>query len=217
MKYIKYLTLLIVYMFLLPLYTQAQDQDYQFVYVAHEIGSHRTALCEKLKKMRSDALETGDKLVIYLSTGNQDSDFGLFSLTNIDDPKRGEQNSNEAFQNIIAMIQGANSLPIVPSKDKDNIVTFFNECDFRAEDGALKCNNFIMDFYVGSRFWRLGFNNTIIAHLYSILDIPSLPKGKFRFRVFIPKSDENFKYTEGKAFGEDNIQNINTTIKINRY
>ena len=74
-----------------------------------------------------------------------------------------------------------------------------------------------IDFYVGSRFWRLGFNNKVIAHLYSILGLSYVSKSEVEFRVFVPKTDDKLKYAEGKPFGENNIDGINEKITLRKY
>ena len=87
----------------------------------------------------------------------------------------------------------------------------------RTEIVILRTTALQIDFYAGSRFWRLGFNNSIIAHLYSILGISTMPKNKVEFRVFVPKSDDKLKYPIGMPFGENNIDGINEKIKLLKY
>ena len=89
--------------------------------------------------------------------------------------------------------------------------------NFVDENGELKYRKAEIDFYAGNRFWKLGFNNTVIAHLYSILGISEMPKNSVDFRVFVPKMDNKLKYPEGMPFGENNIDGINGNVKINKY
>lgn len=190
---------------------------YHFIYIEHEIGNHKNILCEKLKSLREDAKETKDILIMYLSTGDHEQDFGICSYTNLEDPSGKQQDSEDAFNNIIAVIQDSKSLPVNAQSDVSNVIDILNASDFVDESGKMKYRKAEIDFYAGSRFWRLGFNNSIIAHLYSVLGIASLPKNEVEFRVFVPKTDEKFKYPEGMPFGDNNIDGINERIKIQKY
>lgn len=193
------------------------QEYYHFIYVEHEIGNHKNILCEKLKSLREDARETGDALIIYLSTGNQEQGFGLCSYTNLKDPSGNYQDTEEAFNTIIAVIQDSKSLPVNAQADVSNVREIIEKSNFVDESGKMKYHKAEIDFYAGSRFWKLGFNNTVIAHLYSIFGISSLPKNAVDFRVFVPKSDDKLKYQEGMPFGENNIDGINEKIKLQKY
>lgn len=197
-------------------FVKAQDY-YHFIYIEHEIGDHKNILCEKLKSLREDAKETGDALILYLSTGDQDQDFGICSYTNLFDPSGKHQDTDDAFNSIIAIIQDSKSLPVNAQADVSNIISIMDASNFIDDNGKIKYRKAEIDFYAGSRFWRLGFNNSIIAHLYSILDIPSMSKNEVSFRVFVPKSDDKLKYPEGMPFGENNIDGINEKIKLQKY
>ena len=203
-------------MFFLNSVAQAQEY-YHFIYVEHEIGNHKNILCEKLKDLREDAKETGDALIIYLSTGDQEQDFGICSYTNLEDPSGKMQDTDDAFNSIISIIQDSKSLPVNAQADVRNVRSILDASNFVNESGDLKYQKAEIDFYAGSRFWRLGFNNSVIAHLYSVLGLSSVSKNLVDFRVFVPKSDDKLRYPEGMPFGENNIDGINEKIKIQKY
>lgn len=190
---------------------------YHFIYVEHEIGDHKNILCEKLKNVREDALETGDVLIIYLSTGDQEQDFGICSYTNLEDPSGKGQDTEDAFNSIIAIIQDNKSLPVNAQADVRRVREILDDSNFISDNGDMKYRKAEIDFYVGSRFWRLGFNNKVIAHLYSILGLSYVSKSEVEFRVFVPKTDDKLKYAEGKPFGENNIDGINEKITLRKY
>ena len=183
----------------------------------HEIGNHKNILCEKLKDLREDAKETGDALIIYLSTGDQEQDFGICSYTNLEDPSGKMQDTDDAFNSIISIIQDSKSLPVNAQADVRNVRNILDASNFVNESGDLKYQKAEIDFYAGNRFWRLGFNNSVIAHLYSVLGLSSVSKNIVDFRVFVPKSDDKLRYPEGMPFGENNIDGINEKIKIQKY
>lgn len=194
----------------------AQDY-YNFIYVEHEIGDHKNVLCERLKELYSDAKETGDVLIIYLSTGHQEQGFGICSYTNMNDPFEKRQDTDEAFNSIIALIQDSKSLPVNAQADVSNVIEILNASNFIDDSGEIKYKKVRIDFYAGNRFWKLGFNNTIIAHLYSILGISEMPKNSVDFRVFVPRIDNKLRYPENMPFGDNNIDGINNRIRINKY
>lgn len=216
MREIRYLFFLLVSLLSLAPNIHAQEY-YHFIYIEHEIGNHKNVLCEKLKSFREDAKEMGDILIIYLSTGDQDQGYGLCSYTNLEDPSGKNQDTEEAFNSIIAVIQDSKSLPVNAVADVQNVREMIDASNFVDESGKMKYRKAEIDFYVGSRFWRLGFFNTVIAHLYSILGVPSVPKNKLDFRVFVPRADDKFSYPEGMPFGENNIDRINENVKLQKY
>lgn len=215
---IKLLILLLISVLYASISVMAQEQKfYHFIYLEHEIGNHKNLLCERLKDMRQDAKETGDILIIYLSTGDQEQDYGICSYTNLEDPSGKRQDDEDAFNSIIAVIQDSKSLPVNAQADVNNIIDIMGSSNFVDESGKMKYQKAEIDFYAGSRFWNLGFNNKIIAHLYSILGISDLPQNVVDFRVFVPKSDDKLKYPNGMPFGENNIDGINDKIKLQKY
>ena len=216
MKKIRLSSFLLILLFSMSNVVYAQDY-YHFIYVEHEIGNHKNILCEKLKSLREDAQETGDALIIYLSTGNQEQDYGLCSYTNLKDPSGKNQDTEDAFNSIIAVIQDSKSLSVDAQADVRNVRDIMDNSNFVGEDGKMKYQKAEIDFYAGSRYWSLGFNNTIIAHIYSILGIADIPKNWVEFRVLVPKSDDKLKYPDGMPFGENNIDGINEKIKIQKY
>lgn len=216
MKRINLFSFLFVILFFANNNVIAQDY-YHFIYVGHEVGDHKNILCERLKNLHDDAKETGDILIIYLSTGDQEQDYGICSYTNIKDPTGKHQDTDVAFNSIIGVIQDSKSLPINAQADVSNVRKIMDASNFVDENGKAKYRKAEIDFYAGSRFWRLGFNNTVIAHLYSVLGISTLPQNVVDFRVFVPKTDDKLKYPEGQPFGENNIDGINGKIKLQKY
>ena len=211
MKWNKLLFLIIVFIFSINSDVNAQEY-YHFIYIEHEVGNHKNILCEKLKELRKDANETGDALIVYLSTGDQDQEYGICSYTNLIDPTGKQQDTEDAFNSIIAVIQDTKSLPVNAQADVRNIRSIIDASNFIDENGKMKYQKAEIDFYAGSRFWRLGFNNSVIAHVYSILGISTMPRNKIQFRVFVPKSDDKLKYPVGMPFGENNIDGINEKL-----
>ena len=109
------------------------------------------------------------------------------------------------------------NLPVNAQADVRRVREILDDSNFISDNGDMKYRKAEIDFYVGSRFWRLGFNNKVIAHLYSILGLSYVSKSEVEFRVFVPKTDDKLKYAEGKPFGENNIDGINEKITLRKY
>lgn len=195
----------------------AKAQDYSsmnlhFIYIAHETSTPVNKLCERLRTVRDDALEVEDALIIYLSDGVTSP----VSLTNLKDQTGRNRDSQDSYTDIIAALQDFNSHNVVARNDRNNILNLFDEYNFLDENGKLRFNSVIMDFYVGASFWALGNNEKIIAHLFTAFDAASYSKDKFSFNVYKPKG-ENLQYVEGMPFGDNNIDGINSKLKIFEY
>lgn len=195
----------------------AEAQDYSkmnlhFVYIDHEPSTPVNKLCERLRTLRDDAIEVEDALIIYLSDGRQ----SLMSFTNMKDIYDKNRDTNDAFVEIIAALQDANSHDVIASEDRRNILRLFDEYNFINESGTFLFNSVTMDFYVGAVFWALGNNEKVISHLFVDFDAASLPQDKFVFNVFKPKG-ESLGYPEGKPFGDNNVDGINSKLSIFEY
>lgn len=195
------------------LHAQSLNKNMHFVYVVHEVNTPVNQLCRQLKSLRDDALETGDVLIIYMSTGLRETNYGLQSYTNIADINGMERDTEDAFDNIIAAMQNANSHNVEPRQDVMNILQIFTDYNFQNEDSSLKYGNVIFDFYVGSRFWKLGNNERIISHLFADFDVPSLAKDRFSFNVYQARGDK-VASSNNNLFGKNNIQDINNRVKL---
>ena len=183
----------------------AKAQDYSnvnlhFVYIDHEPSTPVNQLCQRIRTLRDDAIEVEDALIVYLSDGKQ----SLLSFTNLHDVNDRNRDKNEAFVDIIAALQDANSHDVIAQEDRRNILNLFEEYNFIDEDGQFLFNSVTMDFYVGPEYWSLGNNEKVISHLYVDFNAASFPKDKLVFNVFKPKG-QLLNYQEGMPFGDNNM------------
>ena len=198
-------------------FVSAKAQDYSkmnlhFIYIAHETSTPVNKLCERLRTVRDDAIEVEDALIVYLSDGA----LSPISFTNLKDNSGRNRDSQDSYTDIIAALQDFNSHNVVARNDRTNILNLFDEYNFLDENGNLRFNTVIMDFYVGASFWSLGNNEKIIAHLFTALNAASFPKDRFSFNVYKPRG-EKLGYVEGMPFGDNNIDGINSKLKIFEY
>jgi hypothetical protein len=212
----KYLAILIAVLAIMPAITvKAQDysqMNLHFVYIDHETSTPVNQLCKRIRTLRDDAIEVEDALIVYLSDGRQ----SLFSFTNLKDRNNENRDTNEAFVNIIAALQDANSHDIIAREDRKNILNLFDEYNFIDEQGHLLFNSVTMDFYVGPDYWNLGNHEKVIAHLFVDFDASSFDKTKLAINIFKPKGVE-LKYPKGMPFGDNNIEGINQKLSIFEY
>lgn len=195
----------------------ANAQDYSkvnlhFVYIDHEPSTPVNQLCQRIRTLRDDAIEVEDALIVYLSDGRQ----SLFSFTNLQDIYGLNRDKNDAFVDIIAALQDANSHDVIAQEDRRNILKLFEEYNFIDEEGRFLFNSVTMDFYVGPEYWNLGNNEKVISHLFVDFDAASFPKDKLAFNVFKPKG-LSLNYQDGMPFGDNNIDGINQKLSIFEY
>ena len=193
-----------------------QTKNYQFVYIDHEVNTPVNQICEKIKELNEDSSETGDALIIYLSTGLPDEGYRMLSLTNLKDETEKGQDSEEAFNNILEALQNSNYHSVNSKRDVENILDLFNKYNYLDEDGKISYKNVKLSFYVGSRFWTLGYEYSVLSYLYALLDVENMPLGTYSFNIMVSLADKP-NYEEGKPFGDLNLQNINEKVSITLY
>lgn len=212
----KCLAILIAVLAIMPAVTvKAQDysqMNLHFVYIDHETSTPVNQLCKRIRTLRDDAIEVEDALIIYLSDGRQ----SLLSFTNLVDRNNENRDANEAFVNIIAALQDANSHDIIAREDRKNILKLFDDYNFIDEQGHFLFKSVTMDFYVGPDYWNLGNHEKVIAHLFVDFDASSFDKSKLAINIFKPKGVE-LKYPDGMPFGDNNIEGINQKLSIFEY
>lgn len=212
----QYLVLIVMVLAFTPtISVEAQDyskMNLHFVYIDHETSTPVNQLCKRIRTLRDDAIEVEDALVIYLSDGRQ----SLMSFTNLKDFNDENRDTNEAFVNIIAALQDANSHDVIAREDRKNILKLFDDYNFIDEQGHFLFNSVTMDFYIGPDFWNLGNHEKVIAHLFVDFDVSSFAKTKLAINIFKPKGVD-LKYPEGMPFGENNIEGINQKLSIFEY
>ena len=197
-------------------YAQTETKNYQFVYIDHEVNTPANQVCNKLKELYEDALETEDVLIIYLSTGLPSEGYCMMSLTGLKDDTEKKQDTEEAFNKIVGALQNSNYHSVNPKADVQNIIDVFDTYPYQKENGKLAYKNVKLSFYVGSRFWTLGYNYSVLSYLYALLNVADMPKDSYSFNIMASRSDKP-NYTEGMPFGSLNLQGINKKVTISLY
>ena len=140
----------------------------------------------------------------------------MLSLTNLKDETEKGLDSEEAFNNILEALQNSNYHSVNSKHDVENILDLFNKYNYLDEDGKISYKNVKPSFYVGSRFWTLGYEYSVLSYLYALLDVENMPLGTYSFNIMVSLADKP-NYEEGKPFGDLNLQNINEKVSITLY
>ncbi len=197
---------------ILSVSAQDDSKNLHFVYIDHEVTTPVTELCEKIQQLHDDATEVDDALIVYLSDGKT----SIVSFTNLSDNAGKGRDTENAFLEVIAALEDANSHDVVATEDVRNIQNLFAEYNFINSDGQITYNSVIFDFYVGGSFWNLGNNEKVISHLYESFSMFNMPRGQFSLNIYKPKR-EHLQYPDGKPFGDNNVDGINERIRILEY
>lgn len=199
-----------------------ENYNFHFVYIDHEPTTPIGELCRRISKLHNDAVETGDKVIIYLANEDQP----IISFTNLKDPVDGlHRDSVGFFDFLIDELQSINYHEVY-STDLDTIKAFigidgkFPLFDEKSDDRQMNYKSVAIDFYIGKRFWALHYNENVIAQLFESLRIPyymkKYPVSQLSFNVFKPENDLLI-YPEGQPFGLHDLGGINKTINIIEY
>lgn len=199
-------------------------KDFHLVYIDHEPSpaTPATQLCTRIMKMRTNAVESGNPLVVYLAN----DDTPMISFTNLADPDpQLHRDSVEAFYDIVDALQNIGSHEVNSNTDVETLkgligidghFPMFDETNI--EDVKLRYKSVTIDFYIGPRFWNLRYNDNIIAQLYTILRLSKymkkFPRKSLSFNVYKAQG-QTLKYPEGQPFGIHNKDGINDNPKVN--
>lgn len=185
------------------------EQQFNFVYVAHDVTTPVQHLVARLREVYTDAIKYGNAAVFYLSNGSNPT---VVKVNMVGD------NRNDFDNLLVPELQDKNSHDVIADIDVDNILNLFSENEIIGEDRQMLYNSVMFDFYVNKNFWALQNNEAVIAALYFALDIANLmkPEVDLYFNVYRYK-DEPLDYPEGQAFGVKNVNDINKNITILPY
>lgn len=206
------------------------DRSLQFIYIDHEATTPTALLNKRLTDRYYDVVQFPDfnAMIVYLSNGRR-SPAAFVNLKefatrfasddkylNIVCPFRS-RDTEDAFKVVLETMINSNSHDVEPAKDIDNILTLLEQFQVFADDGTMNYQSLRFDFYIGPKFWSLLDNERVIARLYSLVmqGLSDQDKDKVTFNVFKP-SDTQLDYTEGKPFGDTNLDGINK-ISIMEY
>lgn len=189
----------------------AQSQEViNFYYIALDETTPKAALVEQLREYRDDAVRLHSATIFYLASQNDPI------VIEVNTPN----DNSSSFDEFIKNIYSHDYMLIAPTYDVENIVSIISSFDYE-RNGELICE-MNMKFYVGIDFWNRGYNESLLASLYFILDLHRYLLNGLTFDVFSHEAEEiNEKYNAGTKnstlFGNKNINKISEDFKVYNY
>ena len=140
----------------------AQNQSFEFYYIAHDRTTPVSDLCRRLEQVYEMARSYEDIAVV-------------FYLPNYDQPKIVKINlpgdNREEFKSIISELRLKSAHEIFADLDYGNIIDIMNEHDFLTPSGEAAYSSVTFCWYVNPDFWRFKYNEKLIASLYFALEL----------------------------------------------
>ena len=179
--------------------------DLYFIYIAHDRTSSVKSLTSTLLDIYNSCVKYGYAGVFYLSNGDEPI------IVNVNFAK----DNREDFNALIGELQDKTSHDVSPGTDVKRIVEIFNNDDFIDEKGNLRYTSVTWNYYVSELFWKMGYNESVIARLNWIMNFTFMKDEDIYVNVFHPSNDQ-LELTE-LPFGEKNIGNINEEFLLLEY
>lgn len=186
---------------------QKVNKDFYFVYIAHDRTTPVQRLSRILQEMYDDAVKYGHACVFYLANNQS---------PNIVSVNIGNDNRKDFGAMIIGELQNKLSHDISPRFDLATIVDIFNKNDYLLSNQELRYASVTWNFYTSERFWDGGYNESLIAPLYWIMEVDKMQELDFYFNVYHSEDDE-LEIDETSSFGMKNLSAINKDVLLLEY
>ena len=202
-----YIFLVFIFFGVLNTSAQKTNKDFYFIYIAHDRTTPVQRLSRTLQEIYDGAVKYGHSCVFYLA--NNESPY----IVNVN---IGNDNRNDFDAMIIGELQNKLSHGISPRFDLDAIVNMFNSNDYLLSEQELKYISVTWNFYTNEWFWNEGYNESLIASLYWIMDIDKTEELDFYFNVYHSENDK-LELDDKLLFGVKNLSNINEGFFLLEY
>ena len=182
-----------------PIFAQEDvlKQDCYFVYIAHDSDTPVGKLSEKIKDMGKDARRYHHPTIFYLS--NDESPYVV--AYNI------EVSNSVSEDDLLSQLAVKLYHPINASFDYEYIRTHFK--DLVLGSGSNRTFESInWSFYTTESFWKMGFNESLIASIYWTFSIKNYQDRHLNYNVWY-SSTSGFAPNSEQPFGVHNLDGIN--------
>lgn len=204
MRNFRFCILAFLLLFVHSVNAQTDDEykkDCYFVYIAHDQDSPVSQLTERIKEMGKDARRHHHPTIFYLA--NDESP--LIVCYNIKVP--GATTEEE----LLAQIADKLYHPVNASFDFDYICNYFKNLVLGTRDSRT-FESINWNFFTTESFWKLGYNESLIASLFWKFSIKNFQDKQLNFDVYY-SSDKGFHPDEEIPFGIHNFDGINKIVK----
>lgn len=173
----------------------AQEKTLRFFYIAHDENTISQKLIYELRNNYDDAVNSPDDIavVFYLPNGNY--------------PVVVRVNTNHAnpkdFDRIVDELQTKRSHDVDVTTDLKTIPEIFNDIDNAGGKRAFR--NVEWNYYINSTFWDLGYNESVIAALSWILEMPAAVSSGYLKLNFYADENDVLAYDKECPFGPKDL------------
>lgn len=194
-------------------FAQSEDnsRNLRILYIDHEPSLNSSKLIRYMRQMRREQIEFGHAMIIYMPNGETP----FISLTGIKDYTGNGLDTPAAFDRICEALNQP-SHDKIPWVDRSRIVKLFDEYKILNDQNRLNFENVRVEFYLTPEYWKLGYNESILAPVYFALNVPELTKQHFNFDVYVDPENRP-QYDTNSPFGQKNYNNINKKLLIDEY
>lgn len=158
----------------------SQNRTLRFFYIAHDENTITQKLISELRNNYNDAINSPDDIavVFYLPNGN----YPVTVRVNTNHPNPKD------FDRIVEELQTKRSHDVDVTTDLKTIAEIFDDIDYVR--GVPAFSNVEWNYYINSTFWELGYNETIIAALGWILEMPeAVSEGYMSLKFYCDEND----------------------------
>ena len=151
----------------------------RFIYVAHDENTVTQKLIYTLRDYFNDAINYPEEVatVFYLPNGS----YPVVVRVNT------EGDNQKEFDKIVEELQSKRSHEVSRDEDIAKIPELFNEIE---TDGYETFTNVEWIYFINSTFWELGYNESIVASVFWIMDMQKLIKsGHLDLKFFYEETD----------------------------
>ena len=178
-----------------PLMAQDAKKKLNFIYITHSDKTQTGRLIVRLREEFNRALRMKEPTIFYLTNGRTP----LVVQVNTSNDNRKD------FGEIVYQLQSMRAHSVNPQTDIRTIMSLVEELRIDNESGAPLYSKINWEYYVNSSFWQAGYNESIIAKLYWILDMQQWEKSNYMtMRIYYGEKDP-LPINEDAPFGNKNL------------
>ncbi len=178
-----------------PLMAQDAKKKLNFIYITHSDKTQTGRLIVRLREEFNRALRMKEPTIFYLTNGRTP----LVVQVNTSNDNRKD------FGEIVYQLQSMRSHSVNPQTDIRTIMSLVEDLRIDNEGGAPLYSKINWEYYVNSSFWQAGYNESIIARLYWILDMQQWEKSNYMtMRIYYGEKDP-LPINEEAPFGNKNL------------
>lgn len=191
-------------LFVQSIFAQAEDEykkDCYFVYIAHDQDTPVSLLTERIKEMGKDARRHHHPTIFYLAN----DEAPLITCYNI------MVNGATTEEELLSQLADKLYHPVNATFDYDYICNYFKDLVLGSRDSRT-FESINWSFYTTESFWKLGYNESLIASIFWKFSIKNYQDRQLNYNVFY-SADNGFHPDEENPFGIHNFDGINKIVK----